>query len=169
LALATTACTQQVAGTARAEPQTHVFPDLDQFTETTSDVYDVPLRGGPSVEFITPTGVECRITLGGPGCSGPFSTDPYRPGDAVCSSAYSTNHGRRDLPLTYTITSFQEKCPAPKTPQDRLLPSGQKLVVDWGSESGEFTCAVGPADRVACIDGRGDHGFVIEPSGSWTF
>jgi hypothetical protein len=31
------------------------------------------------------------------------------------------------------------------------------------------TCAVGENELVACIDADNKHGFVLQPSGSWTF
>jgi hypothetical protein len=49
---------------------------------------------------------------------------------------------------------------------DTLLDVGQKLTLVANDTT---TCVVGANDLVACIDGDNQHGFVLQPSGSWTF
>ncbi|WP_131813010.1 hypothetical protein [Mycolicibacterium peregrinum] len=168
-ALAVGACTHQVTGTARAEPAPRIFPDLSAFTPSDPDVFYVPLRGGPSYQFVTPTGVECRITLSSMGCTGRFSTDPYTPTDKLCASAGPKDQAKTSPPYSYTINVSDGDCPAGTTSNSRRLDVGQKLVADWGPQVGAFTCAVGEHGLVACIDPRHNHGFVIEPTGAWTF
>ncbi|WP_204161250.1 hypothetical protein [Mycolicibacterium conceptionense] len=43
------------------------------------------------------------------------------------------------------------------------ITAGKKLVGD------NSTCVVGKNNLVACIDAHHKHGFVLQPSGSWTF
>lgn len=43
------------------------------------------------------------------------------------------------------------------------ISTGKKLVGD------NSTCVVGKKNLVACIDADHKHGFVLQPSGSWTF
>jgi hypothetical protein len=43
------------------------------------------------------------------------------------------------------------------------LNAGQKI------ETGNTTCAVGTGSLIACIDPAAEHGFVLQPSGSWVF
>jgi len=48
---------------------------------------------------------------------------------------------------------------------DALLSVGQKLIDDAHG----ITCVVGVANLTACINTTTNHGFVLQPSGSWTF
>ncbi|MGW4099954.1 hypothetical protein [Mycobacterium sp. NPDC004974] len=162
-------CTRQISGTAQAEPQPHVFPNLDEFVSANPENFYVPLRGGPSYQFTTSTGVSCEINFGGPWCSGNFSPDPYESTDNVCSHAGRSNREHPDREHTYSINRLDDKCQSEAGPKGRLLEVGQKLVADWGPQVGVFTCAVGENGLVACIDTRHNHGFVIEPTGAWTF
>lgn len=162
-------CTRQSSGTAQAEPPPHVFPNLNEFTAVNPEDFYVPLRGGPSYQFTTPTSVGCEINFGGPWCSGKFSTEPYESTDNICSHAGRSNRGRPDREHAYSIERLDGECQPDTRPNVRLLGVGQKLVADWGPQVGVFTCAVGPVDRVACIDKGHNHGFVIEPTGAWTF
>lgn len=168
--MAVGACAHQITGTAQAEPPSHIFPDLNQFSPADPGTYYVPLRGGPSYQFVTPTGLECRITLGSMGCTGNFSSDPYAPTDKLCSAAVPKDQATASPPYSYTINVSEGDCPAPSTAvSSRLLGDGHKLVANWGPQVGVFACAIGPIDRVSCIDKDHNRGFVIEPTGAWTF
>jgi hypothetical protein len=48
-------------------------------------------------------------------------------------------------------------------PPSMPITAGKKLVGD------NSTCVVGKNNLVACIDAHHKHGFVLQPSGSWTF
>ncbi len=66
----------------------------------------------------------------------------------------------------YQIERAGKECQSTAPDNDRILEAGNKLTIDW-PDAGKFACAVGRPNRVACIDGN--HGFVIEPTGAWTF
>jgi hypothetical protein len=166
-ALAIAACTRAQPGTASAQPAPHVFPDLSQFTEASPDTFHQPLRGGPSYVFYTPGGIVCTITLGTMGCSGKFSAQPYAADTTTCSFAQPADQTGPNPAHTYTISTL-DQCPSAPTASDPVLPAGHKLDVVSPPDT-SFTCAVGPAERVACIDQIRKHGFVIEPTGAWTF
>lgn len=164
-----TACTEPVAGTARPEPPSHVVPDLQAFSSADPEKFYIPLRGGPVYRFSTPTGLNCQISLGDIGCSGRFSSDFYGPDDRTCSKVSQLRVGAVNYDRGFTIERIQEGCEPSAYP---LLDTGQKIVLDWSRnhpEIGDKVCAVGPKDRIACIDSHTNRGFVIEPSGAWTF
>jgi hypothetical protein len=48
---------------------------------------------------------------------------------------------------------------------DPVLGAGQKVT----NTALGITCVVGEDSLTACIDTRTDHGFVLQPSGSWVF
>jgi hypothetical protein len=157
-------CTREITGTARAEPPPHTVPDLSGFTDANLDQYYVPLRGGPSYQFATPSGLHCELNGRGPWCSGKFSSNAYGPSDDVCSLAGHPNS--ENAGGIYTIERADDECRSATPDTAQLLGVGQKLTVDWPG-AGRFACGVGPANRVACLDGN--HGFVVEPTGAWTF
>ena len=166
--LVVAACARTERGTARTEPVPHVFPDLGRFTEANLAQYYVPLRGGPTYQFGTPSGLHCEFNGRGPWCSGRFSSNPYSPDDDVCSLGGRPNAATSNDEHVYQIERADKECQSTAPDNDRILDAGNKLTIDW-PDAGKFACAVGPADRVACIDQIRNHGFVIEPTGAWTF
>jgi len=166
-AAAVVACGHTEPGTAVAEPAPHVFPNLDEFVADQSNAFYRPLRGGPSYVFYSPGGIVCSITLGSMACSGRFSDQPYGLDSTSCSFAQPVDQASANAPHTYEISPLPT-CPSGPTSPDQILPAGRKFAV-VSSPGTSFTCAVGPAERVACIDQIHNHGFVIEPTGAWTF
>lgn len=147
------------------------FPDFTGFAVVT-DTHLAPYRGGSpqTVKFSTPDGVYCGIdTLAGTGpaarCYGPLpgiqglavTTDPNAAAscDFGVAQLHSANSG--------VISSFRGDCPSDLAGA-KVLAVGQKVVVD------AITCGVAMGNITACIDRTdGGHGFVLQPSGSWTF
>ena len=164
-----TACTRPITGTARPEPPPHVFPDLGAFTSADPEKFYIPLRGGPVYRFSTPAGLSCQISLGDIGCWGRFSSDFYGADDRSCSDVSQLRVGAVNYDRGFTIERIEDGCEPSDYP---LLNVGQKIDLDWSRsnpEIGDKTCAVGPKQRIACIDGYTNRGFVIEPTGAWTF
>lgn len=162
-------CTRQTTGTAIADPPPHVFPNLDNFTAVEAEKYYVPLRGGPTYQFVTASGVECTINLNGMGCHGNYPADPEKPNNKVCLSAIPKDQAKTHPPYTYTIEYSGGACSPSTVPSNLFLDVGKKLVADWGPTVGQFTCAVDAGELVACIDNDSNRGFVLQPGGSWTF
>lgn len=164
-----TACTQPVSGTARPAPPPHVVPNLQDFSSADPERFYIPLRGGPVYRFSTPTGLSCQISLGDIGCSGRLSSDFYGPDDRTCSDVSQLRVGAVNYDRGFTIERIEDGCEPSAYP---LLDVGQKIVLDWSRNNpglGDKICAVGPKQRIACIDGYTNRGFVIEPTGAWTF
>jgi hypothetical protein len=135
------------------------FPDLTRFTDADAGHYTRPFSyaerwSSGYLFFTTPDGINCAIG-GSSWCTGDFPGRPddpgacdsvQRDGDAATRSfAFGSNYGHC-IPTT-----------------DALLASGQKLTnAAFGT-----TCVVGEGRLTACI--QNDHGFVLQPSGSWVF
>ena len=168
-ALAGAGCAREGTGTAAAEPPAHEFPNLDQFAPVDVAPFRSEERGGPVIQFSTTAGVQCKITLASPSCGGRFSADAYGPGDTPCATVFVESYAPDGTPDPYEIQRSGDDCTSNEAPSYRVLEPGSKLVVDWGPGQGRYVCAVGPVDRVACIDEQHHQGFVIEPSGAWTF
>jgi hypothetical protein len=152
-------------GIATASPPG--FPDLNAFQPVDPTGYTAAPRAGGAVYFVTPDGLQCILP------------NPYRPGDHVSASCSGPLPG---LPANATVGpggcsevttptslatdlgpySFQQDtgCPILTTP---LLNVGQKIT------TGDITCVVGTDRLTACIDPILNRGFVLQPSGSWTF
>ena len=129
--------------------------------------YTASARAGGAAYFVTPDGLQCVLP------------DPYEPGDHVSAGCSGPLPGLPDnapvgsggcsavgtptsLPTDLGPYSFQKGtgCPIITSP---LLNVGQKIT------KGDITCLV-DADRLtACIDPILNRGFVLQPSGSWTF
>jgi hypothetical protein len=157
------------------------FPDLNKFIAVPADGYAATPRqgGGPRISFsVTPTLV-CDF-YGGPApapqpsqdikCSGdapgmddvPFPGGGHsKPGDCVVGAVNFKGPGYELSRMTYG--GCDGNPPA--------LPSGAKALGPGQKLSYlNVTCAVGADNVVACLDiTSGDHGFVLDPSGSWSF
>lgn len=160
-----TACSEPGTGAAHADPSSHVLPDLDNFAEVDPTPYYEAMRGGPVYRFVTPTGYSCGINLAGPWCIGDFQPDPPGHADSACSQIDTESvTGRGPDDPAYVVVPYDGQCPS-AIPSTRapLVDVGRKIVLDTA------TCAVGEHGLVACIDTRHNHGFVIEPTGAWTF
>lgn len=153
------------ACTAHAEPPK--FPDLDAFRSVDPAPYTAADRAGGATYFTTPDGLQCDIP------------QPYQPGDHVSAGCAGKLPGLPDdaprgsegcsevasptlLPTDLGPYTFQPGtgCPILTTP---LLDVGQKIT------KGDITCVVGADRLTACIDPVLNRGFVLQPSGSWTF
>lgn len=152
-------------GTANAIPPG--FPDLDTFSPVDPRGYTAGAFGPGAAYFVTPDGLQCVLP------------NPYKPGDHVSASCTGPLPG---LPLNTPIGP--DGCSTVTTPSslpDDLGPySFQKgtgcpiltsppLTVGQKITTGGITCAVGDDRLTACIDHVLNRGFVLQPSGSWTF
>ncbi|WP_414826526.1 hypothetical protein [[Mycobacterium] zoologicum] len=157
------------------------FPDLSGFSPVAVDDYFVSLRPGTArmVNFSTPYNTVCNFYGGESAPTGPtqglhcqgempgMQEVPFlgseRPaaGDCVVGAVNAAGSG-------YQLTRmFYGGCdgnpPAPPF-GGKLLGVGQKLTYL------NVTCGVGANQLVACSDTTsGDHGFVLQPSGSTAF
>lgn len=156
------------------------FPNLDSFTSVPTGGYVTNSGPGTStrISFSAPYPLVCDF-YGGPApapqpsqdikCSGdmpgmndvPIPGGHPRPGDCVVGSVSYKGPGYQLSRMSYGGCDGNP----PKLPSDgKLLGAGQKLSYL------NVTCAVGADDLVACLDTTsGDHGFVLQRSGSWAF
>jgi hypothetical protein len=156
------------------------FPNLDGFTSVPVDGYAT--SSGPTtparMSFSAPNAVVCDF-YGGPApapqpsqdirCSGdmpgmddvPIPGGRSRPGDCVVGSVNYKGPGYQLSRMSYAGCDGN---PAALPPAGKPLGVGQKL------SHLNVTCAVGADNLVACLDSTsGDHGFVLQRSGSWAF
>ena len=157
------------------------FPNLDGFTSVPADGYATPSGQGtaPRISFSPTPTLTCDF-YGGPAppphpsqdikCSGdmPGMDDvPFpgggrtKPGDCVVGSVNFQGPGYELSRMSYAGCDG-----SPPTPPSgsKSLGAGQKLSYL------NVTCAVGADNLVACLDTTsGDHGFVLQRSGSWAF
>jgi hypothetical protein len=142
---------------ARGQPPG--FPDLNAFTEAPSGLnFSRPERWANGFAFFrTPDGIRCMvgsITR----CSGELPGLPAHYGP--CAAVLQTyEEATRSEPFRFE-NSDDQCAPSP----DQLLDLGQKLTLTTNFVT---TCVVGAGRVTACI--QNDHGFVLQPSGSWTF
>ncbi|OBG45604.1 hypothetical protein A5669_08475 [Mycolicibacterium fortuitum] len=146
--------------TPHANAQPHGFPDLRQFGEVDaaqfSRPFSYPERWANVYSFFrTPDGLNCAI---GPSswCNGAIPGVP-RSQSGSCASVHQDGDGQR-----FIFSTDYDPC---ESTQDKLLNPGQKLT---DSLTGT-TCVVGEHGLTACINAQHDHGFVLQPSGSWVF
>ncbi len=145
------------------------FPDLDAFHAVDPASYTTHFgRGGGGVFFATPDGLQCgwaSLANGpddhvSPGCTGPLPGVPgsdSRAEGGECMGVGAPTSEPSDLgPYGFK----QETCP---TITSAVLHVGQKIT------AANTTCLVGADRLTACIDPILNRGFVLEPSGSWTF
>lgn len=156
------------------------FPHLDGFTSVPADGYVT--SSGPTtparISFAAPNAVVCDF-YGGPApapqpsqdikCSGdmpglddvPIPGGHQRPGDCVVGSVNFKGPGYQLSRMSYAGCDGN---PAALPSPGKLLAVGQKLSYL------NVTCAVGADSLVACLDATsGEHGFVLQRSGSWAF
>ncbi len=157
------------------------FPNLDGFTSVPADGYVTTSGPGasPRISFSVPSGLVCAF-YGGPApapqpsqdikCAGdmpgmdefPFSGQGHaRPGDCVVGAVNFRGPGYELSRMSY---GGCDGSPAALPNGGKLLGVGQKLSYL------NVTCGVGPDNLVVCLDTTsGDHGFVLQRSGSWAF
>jgi hypothetical protein len=132
------------------------FPDLSSFTAVNPADYTL---GGAT--FVSPRQVSCILNYGPHktiACGGSIPGMPASVSGTGCPSVDKPDDANSDAP--YGIYREDHPCVTA-----RWVPMGvgKKLVGKNG------TCAVGDGGLVACIDTDNKHGFVLQPSGSWTF
>jgi hypothetical protein len=162
-------CSQTTPGDAHSEPAAPQFPDLSSYSAVKAEQFYLPLRGGPSYEFITPNQIHCRTTLGGIACSGnlPAVPDsaPEEKGDGCALVEGDLSTSGHTGP--YSFSRGNGQCPPFGGDHFETLAAGQKTTL-YMFQTSTVTCGVGPNDLLACTD-TDSHGFVVQPSGSWTF
>lgn len=156
--------------TAAAVPE--AFPDLDSHPVVDSSIYEV-VGAHPSMSgwmFSTPSGLRCQNSLIaelGVFCIGPI---PGAPQGTDSVSVSLTRAGT----LARTDNAGTDAGSYP------LLPTGSKFAAGNGVE-----CAVVSDEVLACLAAKpdswgadtpdppdrqyGEHGFVVQPAGSWVF
>jgi hypothetical protein len=180
LTLAAASAIAASAPQAAAQPPPG-FPNLDSFTAVPVDGYVTTFRPGtsPRINFSAPYNMVCDF-YGGTApppqpsqdikCNGdmpgmddvPFPGGGHtRPGDCVVGVVNFKGPGYELSRMSY---GGCEGSPATSPSGAKLLGVGQKLSYL------NVTCAVGANNLVACLDTTsGDHGFVLQRSGSWAF
>ncbi|OBG37567.1 hypothetical protein A5672_18170 [Mycobacterium alsense] len=157
------------------------FPNLDGFTAVPADGYAAtpPQGGAPRISFSATPTLVCDFYGGSAPptqpsqdikCSGdmpgmddvPISGGGRpRPGDCVVGAANFKGPGYALSRMSYGGCDGN---PPALPPAGKPLDAGQKLSYL------NVTCAVGADSLVACLDTTsGDHGFVLQRSGSWAF
>ncbi|KAB7752358.1 MULTISPECIES: hypothetical protein [Mycobacteriaceae] len=158
------------APSAHAAPPPN-FPDFTGFNVVTNTHLTTYQRTDQQmVKFSTPDGLACLLsTLSGTGpvvrCYGPVpgmaglgvTVDPTAkaPRDFGVAQLHAANAG--------TVSNYRGDVPADLAGAPLLAP-GEKVTL------ATTTCGVVAGGVTACIDTTdGGHGFVLQPSGSWTF
>ena len=152
VALGLTACT--------SAPETYSpppgFPDLSSFTEETS-----PDFTASGFAFDTSQQISCVLDFGPHNitvCSGNIRGVPDSVQGSGCVAVRKPDPATTEA--SYVFDRSGPKCVTSRRP---TIEPGKKLTADNG------TCAAGDDGLVACIDADNRHGFVLQPSGSWTF
>lgn len=148
------------------------FPDVNAFSPVDPTSHTVGNPRSTTVGFTAPSGVVC--TWG-------FSTDPNAHDAVECggtvpgipdSAPDGGSTGCAQVKVDgypaqrsgpYVIYRHGGPCPSSFSSLILPLNVGQKLTAT------NITCVVGAGDLTACIDSGDDHGFVLQPSGSWAF
>jgi hypothetical protein len=159
LAATLLALTAVLAPIASATPAG--FPNLDAYVEAPPSIdFSRPDRWANGYAFFrTPDGLNC---MAGPlsRCSG--ALPGVGPEFATCGEVSRTDgQGGRSQPFALRALQAAE-CEVGGT--DPVLEVGQKLTLAGNHTT---TCVVGADRLTACIEN--DHGFVLQPSGSWVF
>jgi hypothetical protein len=155
-----------VAPAASAQPPG--FPDINNFADVTSSYMIPGGRGDPGVLFSTPDGLSCgfaapqSVTADNP----PAHCDGFLPGVSGLPVA-NDQAGDCDIGRATTdppeIWHHRSSCNPPSA-GNKILNPGQKVTY------GHITCGVAPGGVTACLDtANGEHGFVLQPSGSSAF
>lgn len=133
------------------------FPDLNHFIEApAADHFTRPGKMWNGYAFFrTPSGISCAIGDGN-WCYGDL------PGLAPDQKSMCTAITRGNPSEPFRFKTSDKPCvPA----SDNVLNPGEKLTFEaYGT-----TCVVGEGNLTACIDNWHNHGFVLQPSGSWAF
>ncbi|HEU0190950.1 MAG TPA: hypothetical protein VFR17_06730 [Mycobacterium sp.] len=159
------------------------FPNLATFVPVPAEGYFVLLQAGSSrlLNFSTPDDVVCSFYAGEeqmPGQSQGINCDGNMPG--MLNAPFSGGGVGRLHPSECVLGAVRSAGPAyrlerntygdcdgrqPKLPNTgKLLDIGQKVSYQ------NVTCAVGTEHLLACLDATsGEHGFVLQPSGSTAF
>lgn len=136
------------------------FPDLNAFSPVDPKAYTISKPNSTFIGFVTTRGVSC---------SWGYSSDPNAHGPVECSGNIlgipdsapdGGSGGCAAVSSDGTITKHGGPCP-PFSSSLSTLNGGQKLVAL------NVSCVVAADGLTACVDG--DHGFVLQSSGSWTF
>jgi hypothetical protein len=157
------------------------FPNLDGFTSVPADGYATTSHPGapPRISFSATPTLVCDFYGGSPPppqrsqdikCNGdmPGMEDVpipgggrTKPGDCIEGAVSFKGPGYELSRMSYGgCDGLPPTLPAAGKPLD----AGQKLSYL------NVTCAVGPDNLVACLDTTsGEHGFVLQRSGSWAF
>ncbi|MBB5162572.1 hypothetical protein [Mycobacterium sp. AZCC_0083] len=159
------AATAFVASAAAASPPIATaepagFPDLNAFTDAPANLhFSRPVRWASGYTFFrTPDGLNCimgSVTR----CTGSLPGLPPSQYGARATVLQTYEEETRSLPFRFEAAS--EDC-GPTT--DDPPGVGQKLTFTTNYTT---TCVVGEGRLTACI--QNDHGFVLQPSGSWVF
>jgi hypothetical protein len=157
------------------------FPNLDGFTAVPADGYvsTSATSGIPRITFSAGSSLVCDFYGGAAPapqpsqdikCSGelpgmddvPFpGANHLRPGDCVVGAVNFKGPGYELSRMSYGGCGGN---PAALPSNGKPLAAGHKVSYL------NVTCATGTDNLVACLDTTsGDHGFVLQPSGSWAF
>ena len=144
------------------------FPNLDRYVLVTGHDYDVQERTGTAEDFSTADGIRCSINgYTAMSCSTPFPLPGTNSGstDTSCTWVGPDSVPLQDRdPHPYRFRQSSTSCTS--GPLEKQLPDGSKINYDAQGVT-YFTCAA-DSNLVACIDDQ-KHGFVLQPSHSWTF
>jgi hypothetical protein len=157
------------------------FPDLDGFTPVSAAGYVTsPQPGGsPRISFSTPSALACDF-YGGPPPAPQPSQDIKCTGDMPGMDDVPFPGSGRPRPGACVVGAVSFKGPGYELSRmsyggcdgnPATLPSGNKpLGVGEKLSYLNVTCAVGADNLLACLDTTsGEHGFVVQRSGSWAF
>jgi hypothetical protein len=159
-------CLSCTTGPQHAAAQPPGFPDLGGFASVPVDGFiEPPVKGPKFAYFSTPYNIACFFEAGEviPAWSGQAITcngefPGLDNGSCVVGKAAAAGMGP-----AYAVTRTDQPCGA-QFSHGNLLNVGQKV------SAFNATCAVGADHLVACLDTtRGQHGFVLKPSGSEAF
>lgn len=150
------ACQAVPAPRAAGQPP-QGFPDLSGFRSVDPTPFRHQSHGGLYSSFITADGsITCTMASGtSSGCRGDLPGAPKLEGSSDGKGCIVVGGWEQ-----YSFSKSTVNCPPYSG--ERLNPM-DKLV------DGDMTCAVGADRLVACINARVNRGFVLQPSGSWTF
>ncbi|MGA8329940.1 MAG: hypothetical protein WB777_11670 [Mycobacterium sp.] len=160
VAAAVAAVVSTPIGSAIASATPPGFPDVNAFSPVDPKAYIISKPDSTFIGFMTTRGVSC---------SWGYSSDPNAHGPVKCSGNIlgvpdsapdGGTTGCAAASSNAPITKHGGACP-PFSSALTTLNGGQKLTAV------NVTCVVGADGLTACIDG--DHGVVLQSSGSWTF
>ncbi|HME17816.1 MAG TPA: hypothetical protein VKG83_20625 [Mycobacterium sp.] len=146
------------------------FPDPNAFTavDAASHIVHYP-RSGAAVIIATPDGVQCSWGVpGGPDshtdvrCSGNIPGIPVSVPDDGRAGCATLGKSGGSMGATYLYV-FDRRGGSTCPPFPATLTVGQKI------SATNITCVVAAGNVTACIDPIVNHGFVLQPSGSWVF